>query len=81
MLPWKKVKWYGNSEPPYCDWECWQYENVVIYPGQWPEKGLSYVRRGATSQHAHSGFLPGFTTFDAAKAEVERLISIGKIVP
>jgi len=78
---WKKVKWYGNKAKPYCDWECWKYKRVVLHPGQWPDEGWSYVRRGATSEYAHSGFLPGFTDLKSAMTEIDRLIRAGKITP
>ena len=76
---WTKVKWYGNDAKPYCDWECWQLGKVVLYPGQWPKEGWCYVRKGAISEFAHSGFLKGYITLESAKARIEELIKKGKI--
>jgi hypothetical protein len=77
---WKRVKWYANSKAPYCKWECWQYKNVVLHPGQWPKEGWSYVRKGNTD-HSHSGFLKGFVDLDNAMKRIDELINQGKIVP
>ena len=76
---WTKVKWPFNDAEPYASWECWQLGKVILHPGQWPKDGWSYVASyGATSDRSHSGFLPGSVTLDSAKAEIERLFSVGR---
>ena len=50
---WQRVKWTGNDEKPYCDWECWAKKFprpnggpsmlLTLYPGLWPTEGWSYV--------------------------------------
>jgi len=74
---WKQVKWPFNDAEPYASWECWQYRNVILHPGQWPDEGWSYVASfGPNNDRSHSGFLPGFIALDNAKAEIERLYSV-----
>lgn len=76
---WVRVQWHGNHEEPYSSWECWQFGNVILHPGQWPSEGWSYCASfGANSERSHSGFLKGFVALDSAKQEIERLYSIGK---
>lgn len=71
MIEWKRVKWPYNSESPYCDWECWKAsihrKTIILYPGQWPELGWSYVVQGE-----YSDFLKGFTELESAKKELEK---------
>jgi hypothetical protein len=78
---WEKVKWPYNDAEPYCNWECWQWKKVILYPGQWAKKGWSYVRTGANSDYAHSGFLKGYLTLESAQARIAELVASGSIVP
>jgi hypothetical protein len=82
-VKWEQVKWPYNSEAPYNTWEVWQAKlkrsrapsrMVLIYPGISPDKGLSFVVKGE-----YSGFLPGITDIDTAKAELERRSDAGEI--
>ncbi len=74
---WTKIKWPYNSDEPYSNWECWKLGNYILYPGQWPTEGWSYVAAfGANSDRSHSGFLKSFISIDSAKAEIERKFNI-----
>lgn len=74
---WTRIQWPYNSEAPFNAWECWQLGNFILHPGQWPERGWSYVASfGANSDRSHSGFLPGCISIESAKAEIKRRISL-----
>ena len=72
---WERVKWDGNSGPPYCDWECYRKRigrlSVILNPRMWSKEGWSYVVEKPESE-AHSGFLKGITDLAEAKAELEK---------
>lgn len=78
---WQRVKWPYNDVKPYCDWECWRRGKVILYLPTGDVEGWSYVRTGANSDNAHSGFLKGYVDLTAAQNRIDELITQGRIVP
>jgi len=73
QLKWERIEWPYSDEEPYCNWECWRYGRIILYPGMWPKEGWSYVASfGPNDDRSHSGFLKGFITLADAQAEIER---------
>ena len=76
---WEKIRWPYSDVEPYASMDCWQYRNVILYPGSWPEQGWSYVASfGPNDERSHCGSLKGFPDLMGAKAQIHHLYAIGK---
>lgn len=82
-MKWTRITWPYNSDEPYASWECWMVKKngyrVILHPGQWPDKGWSFVvsHTNPNADGSHSGFLPGLTNINDAKAELEKRMEPG----
>ena len=76
---WRQIKWPYDNDPRHQAWECWQYQDIILYP--WPKGTWSYTipSHGHKFDDGQSGsWYPQQITLEQAKAEIEKWLGASK---